>query len=42
MTVREDDPAYAEYENELKVVFENGEIKKEFTFEEVRKNAQIA
>jgi nicotinamide phosphoribosyltransferase len=42
MTVREDDPAYAEFENELKVVFENGEIKKEFTFEEVRKNAEIA
>lgn len=41
MTVREDDPAYAEFENELKVVFENGEIKKEFTFEEVRKNAEI-
>ena len=42
MTVREDDPAYVEFENELKVVFENGEIKKEFTFEEVRRNAHIA
>lgn len=41
-TVREDEPVYAEFENELKVVFENGEIKKEFTFEEVRNNAQIA
>lgn len=40
-TVREDDPVYAEYENELKVVFENGEIVKEFTFEEVRRNASI-
>jgi nicotinamide phosphoribosyltransferase len=42
MTVREDDPAYSHFENELKVVFENGEIKKEFTFAEVRSNAQIA
>jgi nicotinamide phosphoribosyltransferase len=42
MTVREDDLAYSQFENELKVVFENGEIKKEFTFAEVRKNAQIA
>lgn len=41
MTVREDDPAYIQIENELKVVFENGEIKKEFTFAEVRRNAEI-
>ena len=41
MTVREDDPAYIQFENELKVVFENGEIKKEFTFAEVRRNAEI-
>lgn len=41
-TVREDDSAYTEFENELKVVFENGEIKREFTFEEVRSNAEIA
>ena len=38
-TVRIDDPDYFDYENELKVVFENGFITKEFTFDEVRENA---
>ena len=38
-TVRIDDPEYLEFENELKVVFENGVLTKEFTFAEVRENA---
>ncbi len=38
-TVRNDDPEYVDFENELKTVFENGVITKEFTFSEVRENS---
>lgn len=39
--VREDDPTYAHLDNELKLVYENGEVVKTFTFEEVRANAEV-
>ncbi len=40
-TVREDDPEYLSYENQLEVVFENGKLIKEYTFSEVRHNAEF-
>jgi nicotinamide phosphoribosyltransferase len=40
-TVRIDDPEYLQFDNELKVVFENGFITKEFTLKEVRTNASL-
>jgi nicotinamide phosphoribosyltransferase len=41
MVVREDDPAYAHLDNELKPVYENGNVLKTYTFEEVRENAEV-
>jgi nicotinamide phosphoribosyltransferase len=39
--VREDDSNYVHLENDLKPVYENGVILKEYTFEEVRANAEV-
>lgn len=39
-TIRLEDSGWNSQLDELKVVFENGEIKKEYTFDEVRANAQ--
>ncbi len=41
MTVRQNDPEYLDYQDLLVEVFRDGEIKKLFTFEEVRKNSLI-
>lgn len=39
MTVRQDDPEYIDYQDLLVEVFRDGEIKKLFTFQEIRQNA---
>lgn len=41
VVVREDDPTYAHLDNELKLVYDNGDVVKTFTFEEVRANADV-
>lgn len=40
-TVRQDDKKFADHEDLLKVVFENGELVNPITFDEMRKNAGI-
>ena len=39
--VREDDPAFAHLENELKLVYQDGYVVKTYTFDEVRANASL-
>jgi nicotinamide phosphoribosyltransferase len=39
--VREDDPTYADYEDQLKTVYANGQVVKKYTFDEIRANAAI-
>jgi hypothetical protein len=39
MTVRQDDPEYMDCEDLLIEVFRDGEIKKLFTFQEIRQNS---
>jgi nicotinamide phosphoribosyltransferase len=41
MAVREDDPSFLHLENELKLVYQNGEVLKTFSFDEVRANADV-
>lgn len=40
-TVTEHDPAYDQVQDALEVVFENGELKRDMTFDEIRANAKI-
>jgi nicotinamide phosphoribosyltransferase len=39
--VREDDPEYAHLEDEMKLVYLNGNVIKTYTFDEVRANAEV-
>lgn len=39
-TVRQDDPAWSEYEDILELAFLNGDLVRDVTFDEVRKNAR--